>query len=115
MSFGKYPTVTLKDTRERREEAKKMLANGIDPGEKKKATKEEQLSEVKDTFQSIALEWHDTRTADFTEKHQGTVLYRLEKYIFPVIGNRHIAGMEAPDILSVVKPIELKGQNETAR
>lgn len=115
LSFGEYPTITLKDARQRRDEAKKLLANGIDPGAQKKAAKEEQLSEVKDTFQSIALEWHDTRTSDFTEKHRGTVLYRLEKYIFPVIGNRHIAGMEAPDLLTVVKPIEQKGQNETAR
>ena len=115
LSFGEYPTITLKDARQRRDEAKKLLANGIDPGAQKKAAKEEQLSEVKDTFQNIALEWHDTRTSDFTEKHRGTVMYRLEKYIFPVIGNRHITGMEAPDILTVVKPIEQKGQNETAR
>jgi integrase len=115
LSFGEYPTVTLKDARERRDEAKKLLANGIDPGEQKKTVKAEQLSEVKDTFRSIALEWHDTRTADFTEKHRGTVMYRMEKYIFPVIGNEHIGRMEAPDILTVVKPIEQKGQNETAR
>lgn len=96
-------------------EAKRLLGESIDPGAQKKAVKEEQLSEVKDTFQHIVLEWHDTRTSDFTEKHRGTVLYRLEKYIFPVIGNRHIAGMEAPDLLTVVKPIEQKGQHETAR
>lgn len=115
LSFGEYPVITLEKARELRLEAKRLLADGIDPGAQKKAAKEEQLSEVKDTFQSIALEWHDTRTADFTEKHRGTVLYRMEKYIFPVIGNGHIARMEAPDILAVVKPIELKGQNETAR
>ena len=115
LSFGEYPTITLKDARQRRDEAKKLLANGIDPGAQKKAAKEEQLSEVKDTFQNIALEWHDTRTSDFTEKHRGTVMYRLEKYIFPLIGNEHIAKMEAPDILAVVRPLEQKGQNETAR
>ena len=115
LSFGEYPTISLKDARERRDEAKKLLANGIDPGEKKKVVKAEELSEIKDTFQSIALEWHETRTSDFTEKHRGTVMYRMEKYIFPIIGNEHIARMEAPDILAVVRPIEQKGQNETAR
>ena len=115
LSFGEYPTITLKDARQRRDEAKKLLANGIDPGAQKKAAKEEQLSEVKDTFQNIALEWHDTRTSDFTEKHRGTVMYRMEKYIFPLIGHEHIARIEAPDILAVVKPLEHKGQNETAR
>ncbi len=115
LSFGEYPLVTLKDARDRRDEAKKLLANGIDPGAQKKAIKETLLSETNDTFKNIALEWHETRTADFTEKHRGTVMYRLEKYIFPFIGNEHIAQMEAPDILAVVRPLEQKGQNETAR
>ena len=115
LSFGEYPVVSLKDARDRREEAKKLLANGIDPGAQRKTVKAAQLSEVNDTFRGIALEWHDTRTADFTEKHRGTVMYRLEKYIFPIIGNEHIARMEAPDILAVVRPLEHKGQNETAR
>lgn len=115
LSFGEYPVVTLKDARDRRDEAKKLLANGIDPGAQKKAAKETLFSETNDTFKNIALEWHETRTADFTEKHRGTVMYRLEKYIFPLIGNEHIARMEAPDILAVVRPLEQKGQNETAR
>ena len=115
LSFGEYPVVSLKDARDRREEAKKLLANGIDPGAQKKAAKETLFSETNDTFKNIALEWHETRTADFTEKHRGTVMYRLEKYIFPLIGNEHIARMEAPDILAVVRPLEQKGQNETAR
>lgn len=115
LSFGEYPVVSLKDARDRREEAKKLLANGIDPGAQKKAAKEELLAEVKDTFQSVALEWYETRTTDFTEKHRATVMYRMEKYIFPHIGSEHIARMEAPEILAVVKPLEHKGQNETAR
>ena len=96
-------------------EAKQLLADGIDPGEQRKIVKEEQISEVKDMFRNIALEWFEARTTDFTEKHRGTVMYRMEKYIFPVIGNEHIARMEALDILKVIQPIEQKGQNETAR
>ena len=115
LSFGEYPVVTLQRAREKRMEAKQLLAEGIDPAAVKKAAKEEQISEVKDMFRSIALEWFEARTTDFTEKHRGTVLYRLEKYIFPVIGKEHIARMEAQDILKVVQPIEHKGQNETAR
>lgn len=115
LSFGEYPVVTLQKAREKRMEAKQLLADGIDPAAVKKAAKEEQVSEVKDMFQSIALEWFEARTTDFTEKHRGTVMYRLEKYIFPVIGKEHIARMEPQDILKVVLPIEKKGQNETAR
>lgn len=115
LSFGEYPIVTLQRAREKRTEAKQLLAEGIDPAAVKKAAKEEQISEVKDMFRSIALEWFEARTTDFTEKHRGTVMYRMEKYIFPVIGKEHIARMEAQDILKVVQPIEQKGQNETAR
>ena len=66
-------------------------------------------------FRNIAQEWFEARTTDFTEKHRGTVMYRMEKYIFPVIGTEYIGRMEALDILKVIQPIEKKGQNETAR
>lgn len=115
LSFGEYPVVTLQKAREKRMEVKQLLAEGIDPAALKKAAKEEQISEVKDMFQSVALEWFEARTTDFSEKHRGTVMYRLEKYIFPIIGKEHIDRMEAQDVLKVVLPIEKKGQNETAR
>ena len=115
LSFGEYPVISLEKAREKRLQAKQLLTEGVDPGAHKKAIKEAQRSEVNDTFQTIAIEWYKTRTTDFTEKHRGTVMYRMEKYIFPHIGNEHIARLEVPEILAVVKPLEHKGQNETAR
>lgn len=105
----------LEKAREKRLQAKQLLTEGVDPGAHKKAAKAAQRSEVNDTFQTIAIEWYETRTTDFTEKHRGTVMYRMEKYIFPFIGGEHIARMEAPDILAVIEALEHKGQNETAR
>lgn len=115
LSFGEYPTVSLKDARERREEAKKLLVKGIDPAAQKKETKAAQLSERNDTFQNIALEWHETRTAEFSDKHRGTTMYRLETYLFPAIGKAHIVKLEPQDILAVVRPIEQRGLYETSR
>lgn len=115
LSFGEYPIVSLKDARERREEAKKLLDKGIDPNAQKKEAKAAQLSEVNDTFKNIALEWHETRTAEFSAKHRGTVLFRLETYLFPAIGKAHITKLEPQDILAVVRPIEQKGLFETSR
>lgn len=115
LSFGEYPTVSLKDARERREEAKKKLANGIDPAEHKKSVKAAQLAEINDTFRNIALEWHETRTAEFSDKHRGTIMFRLETYLFPAIGKAHIAKLEPQDILAVVRPIEQRGLFETSR
>ena len=115
LSFGEYPAVSLKQARERREEAKKMLAEGVDPGEHKKSAKAAILSETQDTFHNIALEWHETRTAEFSGKHRGTIMFRLETYLFPAIGKNHIAKLEPQDILAVVRPIEQKGLFETSR
>ena len=107
--------MSLKDARERREEAKKMLVKGIDPNAQKKEAKAVQLSELNDNFRNIALEWHETRTAEFSAKHRGTIMFRLETYLFPAIGKAHIAKLEPQDILAVVRPIEQKGLFETSR
>ena len=115
LSFGDYTTISLKDARAKREEAKGLLARGIDPSEQKKSAKEAQLTAERDSFENIALDWHRTRLAEFSAKHRGTVLYRLNTYIFPEIGKRHIARLEAKDILAIVKPIEEKGNSETSR
>ena len=69
----------------------------------------------RDSFQNIAREWHETRMAEFSEKHQGTVMYRLKTYIFPRIGKTHIAKLETRDIMDVVKPLEQRGNYETSR
>ena len=115
LSFGDYPTISLKDARAKREEAKGLLARGIDPSEQKKNAKESRIIAERDSFENIAMEWHRTRLAGLSAKHQGTVLYRLNTYIFPAIGKRHIARLEAQDILAIVKPIDEKGNNETSR
>ena len=115
LSFGDYPALSLKDARGRRDEAKGLLAKGIDPSAQKKAAKQEQVTAERDSFENIALDWHRTRLAGFSEKHQGTALYRLNTYILPIIGKKHIAKLEAPEILALVKSIEGKGNHETAR
>ena len=115
LSFGEYPTVSLKDARERREDAKRLLAKGIDPGKEKREQREAQISESRDTFKNIAMEWHGSQTVDFTEKHRQTMLFRLETYLFGPLGGKHIKKIEPQDILAVIKPIEQKGQLETSR
>lgn len=115
LSFGEYPAVSLKDARERRDDAKKLLAKNIDPSERKREEKQARIRAERDSFQNIAKEWHATRMAEFSPKHQGTVMYRLETYIFPAIGKIHIAKLEPQDVLDIVKSIENKGNFETSR
>ena len=115
LSFGEYPTVSLRDARERREDARRLLAKGVDPSEQKREEKKARITAERESFQNIAREWHETRMTEFSEKHQGTVMYRLETYIFPIIGKTHIAKLETRDIMDVVKPLEQRGNHETSR
>lgn len=115
LSFGEYPGITLQRAREKRMEARRLLDEGIDPGALKKAAKEAERAEITETFRNVAKEWHETRTGDFTEKHRGTVMFRLEKYVFPILGDKHINRIEPQDVLALVRPIDQQGHNETAR
>ncbi len=115
LSLGEYPTVSLKEARARREEAKKLLAKDIDPSEHKKAIKSERIAEAQNSFKNIALEWHETRMTEFSSKHRSSTLSRLNKYLFPAFGKKAITKIEAQDILAVVRPIEQANMVKTAQ
>ena len=115
LSFGAYPAVSLKDARERRDEARRLLAKGIDPSAYKRQQQEARRIAERDSFQNIAREWHATRMAAFSAKHQRTVMYRLRNYIFPFIGTTPIARLEVQDIMAVLRPLEMKRCYETSR
>ena len=74
LSFGEYPTVSLKDAREKREEAKKLLAQGIDPSVWKKQEKAARIIPHRDTFENLAMEWHETKTSRLSEDWQDAYL-----------------------------------------
>jgi len=69
LSFGAYPVVTLAEARQRRDEAKKLLSNGVDPGENKKAQKAAQGEQDTNTFEVIAREWHSTFAHTWVASH----------------------------------------------
>jgi len=106
LSFGEYPTVSLKMARDRREAAKRLLAEGIDPSQHKKAVQAAKIAEEASSFGNIAREWHETRTLDNTQADRKRKLYTLEKYLFPTLGKMSVSKIEAPDLLAIVKPLE---------
>ena len=114
LSFGKYPTVTLRDARARRDEAKSLLDKGTDPSAIKKQEKLEREAVTRDTFENFAREWHKVRTAAYSEAYGKAILYRLETYVFPVIGKAPVTRLSPMDILGVAKPLDDKGHHETA-
>jgi len=109
LSFGEYPTVSLKDARERREDAKRLLAQDIDPGAHKKAIVAKRIAEQANSFKNIALEWYENQTGHCTAKHRALTLARLNTYLFPSLGNTAISKLEPQDLLAVVRAVEKRG------
>lgn len=101
MAFGVYPDVSLADARKKREEARKLVAAGIDPREHKRAVKEEQAKEII-TFEKVAREWLVTNQK-WSEDHANRVKKSLEDNIFPAIGARNIAELGTRDLLIPIK------------
>ncbi|HBT3426602.1 MULTISPECIES: tyrosine-type recombinase/integrase [Klebsiella pneumoniae complex] len=111
LALGVYPEVSLADARARRDEARKLLANSIDPGDKKKNDKVEQ--EEARTFEQLAIEWHATNKK-WSEEHSRRVLKSLEDNLFPAIGKRNIAELKTRDLLAPIKAVEMSGRLEVA-
>jgi hypothetical protein len=113
LSLGAYPAISLADARTRREEVRRLLANGIDPGAAKKAQKQAQTEET-ETFEVIAREWHTRFTPQWSEAHAKTTLSRLEHDLFPWLGNRPIREIKAPELLATLHRAENRGALELA-
>ena len=118
ISFGVYPDVSLKDARERRDEARKLIANGIDPSKTRqdgKAEAKAQAAEDTNTFEVVARDWHAKQVKVWSEGHAAKVLGRIEQHLFPAFGSIPISTLRAPAILPTLREIEAKGNHETAR
>lgn len=114
LSIGVYPLISLAEAREERTKAKKLLADDIDPSEFKKKTKRRSLHNSKNTFQLVALEWHNIKKEGWKTKYSNTVLSRLENDAFPLIGRTPINKIEPPDLLYVFRNVENRGAYEVS-
>lgn len=115
LAIGIYPQISLKEAREKREIAKKDLKNNIDPSQKKKLEKLQQLTNLENSFESIAKDWHQKQKSNWTDRHFHYVLRRLEADIFPFLGKRPINEIEPPELLAVLKKIENRGAIDIAK
>lgn len=103
----------MKEAREARDAAKKLLAAGIDPGENRKATKAAGRGD--NSFEVVAREWFQTKTGGMVAGHRKRILDRLEKDLLPWLGSRPIAEITPPELLTIVRRIQARGALETAR
>lgn len=114
LALGVYPDVTLKMARGRRDDARRLVADGIDPAEKRKATKATKKAQAENSFETIAREWFSKNQRVWKKSHSSKIIRRLERDIFPYIGSKPISNIEPPELLKVIQKIEKRGAFETA-
>lgn len=112
LSLGVYPEVGLADARQRRYEARKQLANDVDPGALRKAQKQAATEET-EIFEVIAREWHTKFTPTWTLGHATKLLSAMTRDLFPWLGTRPIKELKAPELLATLRRIERRGALET--
>lgn len=115
LAFGVFPIVTLAEAREMRNQAKKTLAAGGDPGEIKKEEKAIQKLNTGNTFEAIAREWHKSKADRWSLRYRDEIIDTFEKDIFPYIGKRPIAEIKPLELLETLRKMEKRGALEKMR
>ena len=114
LSLGTYPDTSLKEARSKRDEARKQLAEGIDPSLQRKAIKAAREGVTANSFEVICREWLENKRSNIEEAQYKKALARLEKDVFPWMGSRPIAEITAPEVLAVLRRIDARGARYTA-
>lgn len=115
LAIGVYPEISLKEARDKRDEARKLIAEHIDPSKDKKRKKLSAKGNVENTFESVAREWHENKQEHWKPRYSQEVMKRLEDDIFPLLGEYPINDIDPPLLLSVVKRIEKRGAVDLAK
>jgi integrase len=112
LALGVYPDVSLKKARERRQHARTLIADGIDPSARKQAEKRAQTGA--ESFEAVAREWFAKHSPNWAHSHSSKVQLRLEKDAYPYIGKSPVTQLTPPEILKVLRRVESRGALETA-
>jgi integrase len=114
LALGVYPDVPLKLAREKRDEARQLLANGVDPSAQRRADEHAQRIARLHTFRAVATAWMDRNRPKWTESHGTKTRRRFEQHVFPWIGDRAVRDVSRADMREVLRRIEGTGRVETA-
>lgn len=115
LAFGIYPAISLADARTKRDETRKLIAAGIDPAAKRRLDKQAAAIGAGNTFRIVAEEW----LAKLEREHRADATLNKTRWLldfaYPVIGDRPVAEIAAPELLIVLRRVEARGRYETAR
>ena len=114
LALGVYPEVSMSTARGGRDQARAVLRQGRDPSAERKADKARAVLEGANTFEAVAREWLEGQRRSMTPTTYAKAERTLKSNVFPWIGSRPVADLEAPEVLAVLKRIEGRGANETA-
>ena len=114
LALGIYPERSLAEARVKRDDARKLLHDAIDPGVVRKQERRDRQLRSENTFEVVAREWHRNQRAKWTERHADYVLRRLSADVFPALGPRPVADIDAPELLDVLRKIEARGAFDIA-
>lgn len=111
---SKMVDVSLEAARKAAEDARRLVRDGIDPSQERKAEKLRSAHQSANTFETVAREWYSKQATAWVPAHAERVLRRMELYLFPGLGQKPIAEIEAPDLLDALRVIEARGKDTTA-
>lgn len=115
LALGAYPEISLKDARQRRDDARKLLADAKDPGEERKAQRVAKVIAAGNSFETIAKLWHSKVSVEMVPNYAEKVIRSLEKDVFPSLGKRPINDIRPPEVLAMLRKIESRGALETLK
>lgn len=114
LSLGVYPDTGLADARAKRDEARKLLANGVDPGEHRRAEKAAGKERAANSFEVVAREWIAKQKSGWVESHASRIELRLKNDVFPWLGGRPVADIGARELLTTLNRVVDRGAVESA-
>jgi len=117
LSLGIYPVVGLRDARERTFEARKLLSNGVDPQEIKKDAKNAAIAAtigIGETVEVLGREWFEKFGKQWVDSHASKIIRRMERDLFPFLGNNEIKSVTPAALLAVLRRVEARGALDTA-
>lgn len=114
-SLGQYPEVSLATARARRDDLRKLIADGLDPVAEARKARAARSAAQDNSFQAVAGLWYAQWSVGKNERHAAYVLRRLEVDVFPAIGARPVSEIEAPELVTMVKDIAKRGALDIAK
>ena len=114
LALGTYPEVSLAKARRRRDEARELLADGIDPSQAKRENREAKIAAASHTFESVAHSWLEKQAKTRSASTQEKVMGWLQNDVFPTLGKMPVSSIRPRDVLKVVQKVEARGAIDSA-